>query len=57
MALEANHICDLAQDNSVCDGHWSTEPVLAVESSSLIPQGPFKPLKKQGDYLDTYFVS
>jgi len=57
MALEANHACDLAQDDSSCDRHWSAEPVLAVESGCLIPQDPFKPLKKQGDYLDTCFVS
>lgn len=45
MALEVNHLSDLAQNNSICDGYWSAELVLAIECGYLIPQGPFKPLE------------
>lgn len=43
VALEVNHICDLAQENSIYDRHLSAEPTLAAESTCLIPWEPFKP--------------
>lgn len=57
VALEANCTCDLAQESSVCDRHLSADPILAVESICLIPWEPFKPSRKEGDYLETYLVS
>lgn len=51
MALDANYVCTLSQGDSFCDGHRSAGPGLAIVSGCLIPQDPFKPLKKQCDFL------